>query len=39
MLGSTFMENGKAIAHEISKGHVTSSPEDTKALYERAERA
>lgn len=41
VLGATFMENGNAIAHAISKGHPSYSPDDTQALYDRkvAERA
>lgn len=41
VLGATFMENGNAIAHQISKGHPTYSEVDTQALYDRkvAERA
>jgi len=41
VLGATFMENGNAIAHAISKGHSSYSPADTQALYDRkvAERA
>jgi hypothetical protein len=41
VLGATFMENGNAIAHAISKGHATYSEDDTQALYDRkvAERA
>jgi Domain of unknown function (DUF927) len=41
VLGATFMENGNAIAHEISKGHTSYSQVDTQALYDRklAERA
>jgi predicted P-loop ATPase len=41
VLGSTFMENGNVIAHEISKRHISYSPVDTQALYDRkvAERA
>ena len=35
ILGTTFMENGKAFAHEISKGHATYSPNDTDAMYDR----
>jgi Protein of unknown function (DUF3987) len=35
VLGSTFMENGNAIAHAISKGHATYSKDDTQALYDR----
>ncbi len=35
VLGATFMENGNAIAHEISKGHVSYSEVDTQALYDR----
>ena len=29
------MENGNAIAHQISKGHKTYAPNDTQALYDR----
>lgn len=41
VLGSTFMENGNAVAHAISQGHETYSAADTQALYDRkvAERA
>lgn len=41
VLGTTFMENGNAVAHAISKGHATYSEADTQALYDRkmAERA
>lgn len=35
VLCSTFMENGNAIAHAISKGHATYSEADTQALYDR----
>ena len=35
VLGTTFMENGSAIAHEISKGHAEYSTVDTQALYDR----
>jgi hypothetical protein len=35
VLGSTFMENGNAIAHAISKGHATYTQDDTQALYDR----
>jgi P4 family phage/plasmid primase-like protien len=35
LLGTTFMENGNAIAHTISKGHVTYSEAETQALYDR----
>jgi hypothetical protein len=35
VLGATFMENGNAIAHAISKGHATYSEADTQALYDR----
>jgi hypothetical protein len=35
VLGSTFMENGNVIAHEISKGHVEYSEVDTQAMYDR----
>lgn len=35
VLGSTFMENGNAIAHALSKGHLTYSEVDTQALYDR----
>jgi AAA domain len=35
VLGSTFMENGNAIAHAISKGHAEYSEVDTQALYDR----
>ena len=41
ILGTTFMENGKDIAHKISSGHSTYSPADTQAMFDRkvAERA
>lgn len=41
VLGSTFMENGNAIAHQVSQGHASYSQVDTQALYDRkvAERA
>lgn len=41
VLGATFMENGNAIAHQVSKGHASYSEVDTQALYDRkvAERA
>lgn len=32
---STFMENGNAIAHEISKEHAGYSPSDTDKMYDR----
>ena len=35
ILGTTFMENGNAIAHAISKGHPSYSEADTQALYDR----
>jgi predicted P-loop ATPase len=35
VLCSTFMENGNAIAHAISKGHSSYSEVDTQALYDR----
>jgi hypothetical protein len=35
VLCSTFMENGNAIAHVISKGHATYIAADTQALYDR----
>lgn len=35
ILGATFMENGNAIAHAISKGHEAYSANDTQALYDR----
>ena len=35
VLGTTFMENGNAIAHEISKGHRDYTKVDTQALYDR----
>lgn len=35
VLGTTFMENGDAIAHLISKGHAEYAPVDTQALYDR----
>lgn len=41
ILGATFMENGNAVAHAISKDHSSYSAHDTQALYDRkvAERA
>jgi hypothetical protein len=35
VLCSTFMENGNALAHAISKGHATYTQADTQALYDR----
>ena len=35
VLGSTFMENGHAFAHEISKGHRSYTPDDTDAMFNR----
>jgi len=35
VLGTTFMENGNAVAHAISKGHAEYSEVDTQALYDR----
>jgi hypothetical protein len=35
VLCSTFMENGNAIAHAISQGHVSYTKDDTQALYDR----
>lgn len=35
VLCTTFMENGNALAHEISKGHPTYAKDDTQALYDR----
>ena len=35
VLGTTFMENGDAVAHAISKGHAQYSEVDTQALYDR----
>jgi len=35
VLGTTFMENGNAIAHAISQGHATYTQDDTQALYDR----
>jgi Protein of unknown function (DUF3987) len=35
VLGTTFMENGNAIAHEISKGHASYSEVDTQKEYDR----
>lgn len=35
VLCTAFMENGNAIAHEISKGHPTYAAADTQALYDR----
>lgn len=34
ILGTTFMENGNAIAHEISKGHADYSAVDTQEKYD-----
>lgn len=41
VLGATFMENGNAVAHAISKEHPSYSPVDTEAMFNRkmAERA
>jgi hypothetical protein len=35
VLGTSFMEDGNAIAHRISKSHATYSEVDTQALYDR----
>lgn len=35
VLGTTFMEKGDEIAHTISKGHATYTPDDTTAMYDR----
>jgi hypothetical protein len=35
VLCAAFMENGNAIAHDISRGHSTYSQVDTQALYDR----
>jgi Family of unknown function (DUF5906) len=35
VLGTTFMENGRALAHEISKGHANYTPAETDAMYDR----
>jgi hypothetical protein len=35
VLGTTFMEEGRVYAHEISKGHATYSPADTDAMFDR----
>jgi hypothetical protein len=35
VLGTAFMENGNAIAHQISGGHASYSAADTQALYDR----
>ncbi len=35
ILGATFMENGNAVAHEISKGHKDYSPASTEEMYDR----
>jgi hypothetical protein len=35
VLGTTFMVNGRAYAHEISKGHADYSPAGTDAMYDR----
>ena len=35
ILSTTFMENGNAIAHEISKGHRDYTQVDTQTLYDR----
>jgi hypothetical protein len=35
VLGATFMENGNAVAHAISKGHPEYTEVDTQALYDR----
>ena len=41
VLATTFMENGNAIAHQISEKHEDYTPDSTQALYDRkiAERA
>ena len=41
ILGTTFMQGGRAIATEISKGHATYTPAETDAMFDRkmAERA
>jgi hypothetical protein len=33
--GTTFMENGRVYAHEISKGHATYTRADTDAMFDR----
>ena len=35
VLGTTFMENGNAVAHAISKGHETYSQDDTQKQFDR----
>ncbi len=35
ILGTTFMQNGNAVAHEISKGHATYTPAETDAMFDR----
>jgi len=35
VLGATFMENGRAYAHEISKGHASYTPDETDAMFDR----
>jgi hypothetical protein len=35
VLGATFMEDGRSIAHAISKGHASYSPADTDGMYDR----
>ena len=35
VLGTTFMENGRAYAHEVSKAHPSYSTADTDAMFDR----
>jgi hypothetical protein len=35
ILGTIFMENGNAIAHELSKGHANYTAAETQAMYDR----
>jgi hypothetical protein len=35
ILGATFMENGNAVAHAISKGHASYTPAETEEMYDR----
>jgi hypothetical protein len=35
ILGTTFMESGRAYAHKISEGHATYTPVDTDAMFDR----
>lgn len=35
VLGLTFVKNGRAIAHGVSKGYATYTPEETDAMFDR----